>query len=194
MITPTAISDADRRAADSPAALHTIMCSEIWGANSNVAHSVGLPGLQGWVYSAPIELGQDGGDIHYLSVCEHGVLCRVALADVSGHGRAVTAAAEHLLGLMRRHINETEQRHVLSELSDALQKASGTGRYDVCDRARDRVRFEIGPIGIHQRRASAPSLVPRRRTTLDMVAAVKRRHIVCRWTSARDELLRKPLR
>ena len=87
------------------------MCSEIWGANSNVAHSVGLPGLQGWVYSAPIELGQDGGDIHYLSVCEHGVLCRVALADVSGHGRAVTAAAGHLLGLMRRHINETEQRH-----------------------------------------------------------------------------------
>ena len=102
------------------------MCSEIWGANSNVAHSVELPGLQGWVYSAPIELGQDGGDIHYLSVCEQGVLSRVALADVSGHGRAVTAAAERLLGLMRRHINQTEQRNFLHELSDALHKASDT--------------------------------------------------------------------
>jgi serine phosphatase RsbU (regulator of sigma subunit) len=76
------------------------------------------------VYSAPIELGQDGGDIHYLSVCEYGVLCRVALADVNGHGRAVTVAAERLLGLMRRHINQSEQREFLRELSEALRQAS----------------------------------------------------------------------
>jgi sigma-B regulation protein RsbU (phosphoserine phosphatase) len=101
-------------------ALHTLMCSEIWGANSNVAHSVELPGLQSWVYSAPIELGQNGGDIHYLSVCDEGVLCRVALADVSGHGRAVSAVAERLLGLMRSHINRVEQREFLHELSGAL--------------------------------------------------------------------------
>ena len=69
------------------------MCSEIWGANGKVAHSVELSGLHGWVYSAPIELGKDGGDIHYLFVCETGVLCRVALADVSGHGQTVTVAA-----------------------------------------------------------------------------------------------------
>jgi phosphoserine phosphatase RsbU/P len=121
-----ATPDVDRRAAAKAAAPHTILCSEIWGANSNVAHSVELPGLQAWVYSAPIELGQDGGDIHYLSVCHQGVLCRVALADVSGHGRAVTVAAGHLLGLMRRHVNHGEQREFLHELSDALHKASGT--------------------------------------------------------------------
>jgi serine phosphatase RsbU (regulator of sigma subunit) len=101
------------------------MCSEIWGANSNVAHSVDLPGLQGWVYSAPIELGKDGGDIHYLSVCEGGVLCRVALADVCGHGEAVTAAARRLLGLMRKHINQSEQRQFVHELSNALHKTNG---------------------------------------------------------------------
>jgi serine phosphatase RsbU (regulator of sigma subunit) len=78
------------------------------------------------VYSALIELGQDGGDIHYLSVCEHGVLCRVALADVSGHGRAVTVAAKRLLGLMRRHINQSEQREFLRELSEALRNGSST--------------------------------------------------------------------
>ena len=76
MFRPPATLDVNRRPAREPAAPHTIMCSEIWGAHSNVAHSVELPGLQGWVYSAPIELGQDGGDIHYLSVCEQGVLCR----------------------------------------------------------------------------------------------------------------------
>lgn len=104
---------------------HTILCSEIWGANGNVAHSVDLPGLQGWVYSAPIELGQNGGDIHYLSSCDQGVLCRVALADVSGHGRAVSDVAQRLLGLMRRHINSGEQREFLHELSDSLRKMEG---------------------------------------------------------------------
>jgi len=103
---------------DSP--LVTLTCSEVWGANSNVAHSVELPGLHGWVYSAPIELGQDGGDVHYLSVCGHGILSRVALADVSGHGRAVSALGERLLALMRRHINHHAQHEVLSELSGSL--------------------------------------------------------------------------
>ena len=125
MFRPAVTPDLERRAAETPAATRTIMCSEIWGANSNVAHLVELPGLQGWVYSAPIELGHDGGDIHYLSVCEHGVLCRVALADVSGHGRAVAGAAERLLRLMRRHINQGVQRDFLHELSDSLHTANG---------------------------------------------------------------------
>jgi phosphoserine phosphatase RsbU/P len=125
MFRSTAMPALERRPIETLAAPRTLACSEIWGANSNVAHSVELPGLQGWVYSAPIELGKDGGDIHYLSVCEHGVLCRVALADVSGHGRAVTAAAGRLLGLMRRHINQGEPRGFLHELSNALHKASG---------------------------------------------------------------------
>lgn len=108
-----------------PVSAHRIMCSEIWGANGNVAHSVDLPGLQGWVYSAPIELGQNGGDIHYLSACDQGVLCRVALADVSGHGRAVSEVAQRLLGLMRRYINRGEQREFLHELSASLRRMQG---------------------------------------------------------------------
>lgn len=122
MAMPTVRSRVPEPPALSP---HALACSEVWGANSNVAHSVELPGLQGWVYSAPIELGHDGGDIHYLSVCNSGVLCRIALADVSGHGRAVSAVAERLFTLMRRHINHVEQRDVLHELSDSLHRMNG---------------------------------------------------------------------
>lgn len=104
------------------AAQHTLTCSEVWASNHNVAHSVDLPGLQGWIYSAPLELGQDGGDIHYLSACDHGVLSRVVLADVSGHGRAVGAVAEQLLRLVRQHMNRLEQPALLSELSDSLPR------------------------------------------------------------------------
>ena len=99
----------------------TLVCSEVWASNQNVAHSVDLPGLQGWIYAAPLELGQDGGDIHYLSACDSGVLSRVVLADVSGHGRAVAAVAEQLLRLVRQHMNRLEQPALLSELNTSLQ-------------------------------------------------------------------------
>jgi phosphoserine phosphatase RsbU/P len=105
---------------------HMLVCSEVWASNRNVAHSVDLPGLQGWIYSAPLELGHDGGDIHYLSACDHGVLARVVLADVSGHGRAVGTVAEQLLRLVRRHMNRLEQPVLLSELSDSLHSVNDT--------------------------------------------------------------------
>jgi sigma-B regulation protein RsbU (phosphoserine phosphatase) len=110
---------------------HTLVCSEVWASNRNVAHSVSLPGLQGWIYAAPLELGHDGGDIHYLSACDHGVLARVVLADVSGHGRAVGTVAEQLLLLVRRHMNRLEQPMLLFELNESLQsmKAKAPATY-----------------------------------------------------------------
>jgi sigma-B regulation protein RsbU (phosphoserine phosphatase) len=116
---------------DYVASQHVLACSEVWASNRNVAHSVSLPGLQGWIYSAPLELGHDGGDVHYLSACEYGVLSRVVLADVSGHGSAVGAVAEQLLLLVRRHMNRLEQPVLLSELSDSLQsmKAKAPAAY-----------------------------------------------------------------
>jgi serine phosphatase RsbU (regulator of sigma subunit) len=106
---------------------HTLMCSEVWASHRNIAHSIALPGLQGWIYSAPLELGHDGGDIHYLSACDAGVLSRLVLADVSGHGRAVAAVAERTLQLMRTHMNRLDQPTLLKELSSSLWRARTGG-------------------------------------------------------------------
>lgn len=114
------------RVARDVSSMHSLMCSEVWASNRNVAHSVELPGLQGWIYAAPLELGHDGGDIHYLSACDYGVLSRVVLADVSGHGRAVGAVAEQLLRLVRKHMNRLEQPVLLSELSASLETLAAT--------------------------------------------------------------------
>src|SRR5688500_4728575 len=116
------------RALDPPTSALSLACGEVWAANSNVAHAVDLPGLRGWVYSAPIELGQNGGDIHYMSVCNSGVLCRIALVDVSGHGHTVSGVADRLLGVMRTHINHLKQCEVLHELGDSLHEMNGTER------------------------------------------------------------------
>jgi phosphoserine phosphatase RsbU/P len=99
---------------------HALTCREVWASNRNVAHTVELPGLQGWMYSAPLELGHDGGDIHYLSACDYGVLSRVVLADVSGHGQSIAAVASELLRLVRDHMNRLEQSAFLLELSASL--------------------------------------------------------------------------
>lgn len=110
---------------------HALTCREVWASNRNVAHTVELPGLQGWIYSAPLELGYDGGDIHYLSACDYGVLSRVVLADVSGHGRSIAAVAEALLRLVRAHMNRLEQSALLLELSTSLlaMKANDAATY-----------------------------------------------------------------
>ncbi|MCI0624436.1 MAG: serine/threonine-protein phosphatase [Acidobacteria bacterium] len=93
-----------------------LACMEVWGGNGNVASSVELPGLAAWVYSTPVD-SRAGGDVHYLSVCDQGVLSRVTLADVKGHGEATSSLAKKIRTLMRRHINTWDQADFMRELN-----------------------------------------------------------------------------
>lgn len=99
-----------------------LACMEIWGGNRKVAQTVELPNLAGWVYSTPLEPAMGGGDVHYFSVCDQDVLSRVVLADVAGHGQAVSSVAEKLRGLMRKHISTWDQSDFMSELNQAFQQ------------------------------------------------------------------------
>src|SRR5689334_19327112 len=80
---------------------HVLACTEVWGGNRKVIRSVKLPSLVAWVASAPVDDGEGGGDLHFLSVCDFDLLSRIALADVSGHGRDVNAVTQTLHKLMR---------------------------------------------------------------------------------------------
>ena len=100
---------------------HALACMEIWGGNRKVAAGVELPGLSGWVYCRPVDESKGGGDLHYLSVCDKGVLSRVLLADVRGHGPAVSSLAGKLHGLMRQYINTWNQAELMRELNDHFQ-------------------------------------------------------------------------
>ena len=64
-----------------------LACAETWAGNKETASLVELPGLTAWVYSVPVGPDHVGGDVHYLSVCPSCIVSRIALADVSGHGR-----------------------------------------------------------------------------------------------------------
>src|SRR5215469_11713345 len=101
-----------------------LACFELWGGNRSADHPVELPGLAGWVYSQPLEPDAGGGDVHYLSVCSKGMVSRVALADVAGHGRGASLIAENLRHVLQRHTDNWDQSALMRELNEAFASQS----------------------------------------------------------------------
>jgi sigma-B regulation protein RsbU (phosphoserine phosphatase) len=96
-----------------------LVCAEIWGGNRPINSSIKLPGIRGKVFSRPCQGGR-GGDIHYISICSSGLLSRLCLADVAGHGQAVAMVSGEIHRLLRRYMNNLDQRRVLSDLNRRL--------------------------------------------------------------------------
>jgi serine phosphatase RsbU (regulator of sigma subunit) len=106
----------------------TMRCMEVWGGNHAVDNGVVMAGLDAWLYSRPFHDQSAGGDLHYVSSCAMGMVTRVLVADVSGHGEAVSGAANSLRGLMRRYVNYVDQTHFVRGLNaefGALSQAGG---------------------------------------------------------------------
>ncbi len=98
------------------------VCSEIWGGNRPIDRAVHAPGMRGRLFSHPCD-GGSGGDVHYLSVCGSGLLSRLCVADVAGHGEAVSNVSRQIHGLLRKFMNNLDQRRVLAELNRTLESA-----------------------------------------------------------------------
>jgi hypothetical protein len=95
-----------------------MQCMEIRGGNLAVEEALDAPGLQEWVCSRPYKSAASGGDVHYLSICASGTICRLILADVSGHGDAVSGFAVELRSLMEKNITVADQTHLVERLTD----------------------------------------------------------------------------
>lgn len=107
----------------------SLQCLEIWGGNHRVSHALELPGLTGWLYSEPTAQSIEGGDVHYVSVCSKGVLTRLALADVSGHGQSAGSVAVLLRSLIRKHIDTWDQSELMRELNSSLNSRVTHSQY-----------------------------------------------------------------
>ena len=107
---------------------HVLVCNEVWGGNRRVIRAVRLSSLVAWVASVPINEGEGGGDLHYMSLCDHDMISRVALADVSGHGRDVNAVTQTLRKLMRKNINAWDQADFMRGLNDTFGQG-GNDKY-----------------------------------------------------------------
>jgi sigma-B regulation protein RsbU (phosphoserine phosphatase) len=106
-----------------------LRCAETWAGNSNAAGLIELPGLHAWVHSEAFGPGHGGGDVHYVSVCPDCLVCRIALADVSGHGVAVEAVGEKLEQLMQQYLRTVEQVALMRDLNQAVREELGEVHY-----------------------------------------------------------------
>ncbi len=100
-----------------------LICGEVRGGTTPVYERVVLPGLRGVLYSRPCS-GASGGDIHYLSVCGSGLLSRICLADVAGHGETIAAVGTAMHAHLLRSVDTIDERKVLERMDRRLE-ASG---------------------------------------------------------------------
>lgn len=114
---------------ESGEAVRRLQCFELWGGNGKVAHPVEVPGLLGWVCSTPFGRAMGGGDVHYLSVCSKGMVSRIALADVAGHGEQASSVAGRLREVLQRHTDNWDQSALMREINDAFRQGVAGVRY-----------------------------------------------------------------
>jgi len=91
---------------------------EIWGGNLAIEKKFDAPGLKIHVHSAPYRESQSGGgDIYYLTSCASGRITRFLLADISGHGEAVSRIAVSLRNLLRKNVNRISQGNFVNDMN-----------------------------------------------------------------------------
>src|SRR5947207_1498285 len=109
--------------------VHQLACLKLRGGNHLAVYSADLPGLAAWVSCHPLRPSPRGGDLYYLSACSHGVIARVAISDVAGHGEGVSSAAIRLHDALKEHIDEWDQSALIRQLNDTFLQNAQKARF-----------------------------------------------------------------
>ena len=78
-------------------------CKGIWGGIRNRDIEISAGKVIGSIYSTSCEGGR-GGDIYYFGVCRGGIITRLAIADVTGHGEAVSEVSQYVYESLKAHM------------------------------------------------------------------------------------------
>ena len=101
--------------------MYQIQCAEIWGGIRDQEQDVCSAGIVASLYSSACDGGK-GGDIYYLSVCELDMLTRIAVADVVGHGQAVSHVSQFIFDALKSHMNDTSGVDLLTAVNSMAVK------------------------------------------------------------------------
>jgi len=113
--------EADQQYDDTEMALlakikHSISHNEVWGGIRSDDLYASTSGIVASLYSRACEGGK-GGDLYYFSVSASDMLTRIAVADVSGHGPAVTDVSQWIYDSLASRMNSAEGNEVLADLN-----------------------------------------------------------------------------
>ena len=78
-------------------------CKEIWGGIRNRDIEISAGKVIGSIYSTSSEGGM-GGDIYFFGVCKGDTITRLAIADVTGHGEAVSEISRFVYDSLKSHM------------------------------------------------------------------------------------------
>lgn len=115
--------------AEAPSEARAMKCMEIRGGSQAVEEAVAMPGLDVWVSSLPYRGSASGGDVYYVSLCGGGMLTRLIVADVSGHGEDVAGFSASLRTLMRKNINTKSQTALVRALNRQFAEMAQLRRF-----------------------------------------------------------------
>ena len=104
----------------SAGSIERLACLELRGGNQFATYAARLPGMSAWVSCNPLLPSERGGDLYYLSACSRGSIARVVIADVSGHGEVVSAAAVRLQSALHRYIDLWDQSQLIRDLNESF--------------------------------------------------------------------------
>jgi len=96
--------------------MQELRCAEIWGGTESRQAAVSSAGVVASLFSSAVDGGR-GGDIYFLSKCNHDLLTRVVVADVCGHGQVVSAMSRYLYDAMIAHIDDDNEAVLLEDLN-----------------------------------------------------------------------------
>ena len=103
--------------------MRKIKCSEVWGGNRADDTDVSTACVTASLFSRGADGGK-GGDIYYFSVCGEEAITRIAIADVVGHGEAVSATSQWLYDSLVARMDNADGGPVLDDVN-TLAKAHG---------------------------------------------------------------------
>jgi phosphoserine phosphatase RsbU/P len=107
----------------------TLQCMEIWGGIEPVERTVATPGLDLWAFSQPFGGDDQGGDVYYVTLCGGGLITRIVVADVSGHGSSVAEFSSSLRSLLRENINQKSQQRLVERLNRQFAEMAEMQRF-----------------------------------------------------------------
>ena len=102
-------------------ALHELICTEVWGGNGNIFADLIIPGLTGVIYSNACG-GEKGGDVYYATACSSGLIGRLCLADVAGHGEQVAQVSGWLHEVMRSNMERRDPSRVFAAMNKKVDE------------------------------------------------------------------------
>ena len=105
--------------------MYRIKCSEVWGGNKAKDTNICTASVTASLFSVGADGGK-GGDIYYFSVCGSDLLTRIAIADVVGHGQAVSDTSQWLYDSIASNMNSHEGDAILEDVNK-LAKQHGYG-------------------------------------------------------------------